>query len=89
MNLETNIVRILEYIPFLIGATGGGSKMNVPRVAEALLIAGITAAATGFVTIKVVEQKAVSIEARVDKIEIKIDKLVNDLYEPKRYGRSR
>lgn len=83
------MVKMIEYIPFFLGVAGGGPKMNLPRIFEAVLIAAVTAGVTGFVTLKVVEQKALWIEARVDKIEIKIDKLVNDLYEPRHYAAPR
>ena len=73
----------IGHIPFLIGVTGM-QKMNYTRIVEALIIAALTAGGTGYITLKLLEQKSDVIEQRVDKIETKIDQLVKDLYEPRR-----
>lgn len=82
--LEIVMTKLLAHFPFFMCGSVSGGKMNYTRIIEAVMIAALTAFATGYVTTKLLEQKMISVETRMDKFESKFDKLISDFYEPRR-----
>lgn len=75
--MPDNIKEFLyQSIPFLaMTAAGGKPKFNTVRIVESLIIAGVTAAAVGYMTLTVLDY-------RMEQIEKKVDKIYNDIYRP-------
>ena len=62
-----------DHIPhlFLIGAAGGKLKLNLDRIAEAVIIAVIIGAIMGW-----------TLKPTLERIEQRIDKIYDDIYSP-------
>lgn len=67
----------LQYIPFFGMVLGGGKngKQLITRLTEAVIIAVMAGYISSYITLKV-------IEIRMDSVEVKVDKIFNDIYKP-------
>ena len=67
---------LLHSIPFMaMTGVGGKAQFSVVRIVEAFIIAAVTAAAVGYMTLTVLDY-------RMEQIEKKVDKIYNDIYKP-------
>jgi len=68
-------------LPFF-KATGQHNKMNVVRIIEALIIAGVAAGVGLFGTVQVMDSRMESLESKVDNVQIQVTKIHDDIYKP-------
>lgn len=74
-----------DLIPFML-MIGDKPHINMPRIIEAVVIAVIVGAFAGYISLGKLEVKfdgfKESMGMRIDRIERKVDSLVDDLYRP-------
>jgi len=70
----------LAMVPFLARTNDGKASINSGRVIEAVIIAVIAGAFSGYIAIAKVEVQVGHINKQVDRIQTKLDKLMEDVY---------
>lgn len=79
--------RLLEYIPFLMTIHSGKHKLNYVRLAEMIMAISGLVFYLQYVAVPQLETKIDNMERRYTEkfiaLENKIDKISNDIYEPK------
>ena len=70
----TDKYKIIEHLPFFLGAVGS-VKPNYTRLAEALIIAVVTAFATSYMTVEKLTWEYKALSTRVTVIEGTVDHL--------------
>ena len=65
-----------DHLPhlFCLASAGGKLKLNLDRIAEAIIIALIVGALTGYALRPIL--------AKVERIEQRVDKIYEDIYKP-------
>lgn len=67
--------RFLQYIPFLMLNFDGKIKVNTTRIMEAVIYAVIGGLMSGYISVEIME-------AKLNALEIKVDKIYTDIYRP-------
>lgn len=79
--------KFLEFIPFLMTVHGGKHKVNYMRLAEIVIAIGGLVLYLQYVAMPRLEDRMTYNEKRYEErfstIENKVDKISNDIYEPK------
>lgn len=68
-------------VPFTMAAAAAGvqAHLSIVRIFEAVVIAGVTAVASGYVTGRVLEERLSAIARDVEKIERRVERHDEDL----------
>ena len=74
--------KFFDMLPFMSFTAGGGVGLNKARLTEALIIAVIAGGFSAYISNKVQEVKLEYIEAQLERVEIKVDKIYTDIYKP-------
>lgn len=56
-------------------------KLNATRIAEALVIASVTAAATGYVAVQVLDERVRTLDKRLDAVEKRAEERYGNIQE--------
>ena len=67
---------IISHLPFLIISSDNKIKLNSNRIIEAIIIAVIAGVFSGYVSVK-------NMDIRLVSLEHKVEKMFNDIYKPK------
>lgn len=74
-------------IPFLMATSGeGGHKLNITRIVEAIIIAGILGAMMMWGGQKVIETELRHVNTKIDQLYEQVQGMRKDLYQPKPIG---
>lgn len=76
------MAQMINYLPFFMLATDGkGIKINMTRVIEAVIIAGIAGIGAGIIATKELKIEVANLKAQISTISTKIDCLDNRLWQ--------
>ena len=58
-----------DSLPFFLASTVTVPKLSVQRLSEAFIIAIVTAASSSYVTVRVLDERVISLSHRLDQVE--------------------
>jgi outer membrane murein-binding lipoprotein Lpp len=80
-------MRLLDMIPFALAATASAQlpKPATARIIESLIVAGLSAGASAFLTVSALEAKLDALKNQVTTLEQRVERMRSDLYQPRRW----
>jgi len=75
------IKHTMSVLPFMITTSDGIVKLNGARIMEGVTIAIIAGLLSGYVAVKELSVKMISVESLVTSLQYKVDQLDNRLYD--------
>lgn len=73
--MQEYLNHIVGQLPFLCLGIDGKARLNTARIIEAVIIAAIGGLMAGYIAVA-------KMEVRMDGMEKKVDKIVEDIYKP-------
>ncbi len=70
-----------QFIPFVL-ATGQSQRLSVARIIEGIIIGGVAAAGSMYVTVQVLQTEMRDIRSDVQKVEQQVEDFRKDFYRP-------
>lgn len=73
--------RLAESAPFLLALSAPPVKFSTQRIVEAFIIAMMTALASGYVTVKILDERTEALAKRMDRVEQAADARYGSIQE--------
>lgn len=80
--MPENMIKILEFVPFITLTADGKPQLNSSRITEAVIIGAICSAMTAYITLQKMEVKFNNLEKDMQRVETKVNQIYSDLYKP-------